>query len=350
MPPSHPERERGWCTDSERQVVTNLAGPSDTCPRNTRRRQKSSRRSTLRGRCIGFGGGFTVAVHVLPVRNKIEDDRVRGADVGCIADVKATALDLDRLALWEQAQRGLAYGIVGLLRALVNPRRVLVHLVLILEVVLSNEVVEVDELHRHILRGRARPSELPLGSLDVAGEVESALEAEHRAGRVPVHAIHHGVAPVHERHLLAVGDEDGVGLLDENLAAVPLELAAELGRLLVLEHGPRLGLRGQLRGVRSGKHKGHGIGLGDGGVAWRRGVDDLAVLRPDLVPLHEVCVLRCALQQDEGAQALHRQAPPEDAAHRGHARVRPPVHAAHVDEPVELALAQQALLEVDARE
>mmetsp|Transcript_5258 Transcript_5258/g.17730 ORF Transcript_5258/g.17730 Transcript_5258/m.17730 type:complete len:742 (+) Transcript_5258:480-2705(+) len=222
--------------------------------------------------------------------------------------------------------------------------------VLLLKRVFCDQVINVDQAHGHVGRVGGHPRELVLGLLDVPAQVESRAHARGGAVLGAVNALDHRVAPVHEGHLLAVLQECRVLRLEYDGLGVPLELGPEVEVLLVARERPRLRLRGHLALALATQVHGHRPGGGDGGVAHAGGVDHLAVLRPELLPLHQVVRLRRALQQDEGAEAFHGEAPAEDPLDGGHARVVPPLDAARVHKPRELALGQEAALEVDARE
>ena len=202
----------------------------------------------------------------------------------------------------------------------------------------GDEVVELDDRARDGLLG-GEPSQL-LRVLHGAAEVG----VSDRLLLLPVDLVEDDVAEVHQRHLLALLERLGVLPLDVYLRGDGDGLLAERRVALVLE----------LLLARGARDVGDGedvcVLLVDGGVARDFGVDDLLVDRPDLVHLHQVDRLRRALRGAELAHRLDGHAAAHHAAQRREARVVPAVDDLVVDEPLQLALREQHVREVQARE
>mmetsp|Transcript_30438 Transcript_30438/g.81871 ORF Transcript_30438/g.81871 Transcript_30438/m.81871 type:complete len:453 (-) Transcript_30438:1291-2649(-) len=291
--------------------------------------------------------GLPVAKHVLAVGHEEHDNGVLRANVRRVTDVETSPLHLDGLPFLNEAEAGLTDGLVCFARVCIDAGRTIDKLVILLEGIFGDEVVNVHEVHVHVVCALRRPGEFLLGLLDISLEVQAALDRRHVARIVLDDFVHDGVTPVHQCHLLALGHEERVLLLENGGGRVPLDLVAQLRVLLVGEDGSSLR---SARDTFARELERHSLSACDGGVAHRLWVDDLTVLRPDLVPLHEVVVLRGALHEDEGAEALHVQPAPEDPLDSGHARIIPAVHTALCDEPAQLALGEKALLEIEPRE
>ncbi|GIX63884.1 uncharacterized protein BcabD6B2_33190 [Babesia caballi] len=178
--------------------------------------------------------------------------------------------------------------------------------------------------------------QLLLGLLEVALRVEPRLK--RRRG-------HDGVSPAHERDLLAVGDFVGVHTVQKHRPREPY-VALPHRRVLGVEVAPR---RRQGHRVEVAQPELHRVHPHRGEPRHDR-VNDLLVLRPELVPLHEVYRLGGTLLQDKLQQRLQRQPLPHDSPHRRHPGVVPPRDDAVVHKPLQLALGQHGLDEVEPAE
>ena len=78
-------------------------------------------------------------------------------------------------------------------------------------------------------------------------------------------------------------------------------------------------------------------------------IDDFLVERPNLVPFHHDDGSRSSLSHDELLQPLYRHTSTQDAAHRRHPRIVPAVDQAFLNEPRQLALGQNGVLQVQSR-
>ena len=293
---------------------------------------------------LGLVGGGLRRVHLGLAAVRDEEEHRRGVRslVRPVADVVALALELHNLALLDVADVR-----VGHCRLLDPGLRRVVDVGLELGGVVAGLVVEVlahQMVQRHELHGDevldvSEPSQL-LGLLLVALQVQLAGEAGLAA------AAEDDVAPGHERHLLTLRVEGaGVGRLDQQVAREACDLVAERRVLLVLRHALELDL---LRAI--GDVQLHHSRRAERGVARHLRVDHLLVDRPDLVPGLVRDVLRRTLRQDVLLQSLDGQATAGDALDGRDTRVIPAVDVALVNEPLDLALGEHALLEVEAGE
>eukprot|EP00964_Phaeocystis_antarctica_P067193 scaffold40659_cov71-Phaeocystis_antarctica.AAC.6 len=300
------------------------ARPEADGVRGATRRRAAPRRARLG---IGRGGAHLDAHHLLAVGHEDELDRLGGAQVRPVADVVAAPLELHDLAALQQAQRRLAARRVLVARL---RREQLLDVVVLLDLVLVEQEVELDERAVDEVGRVGEPRELARLGLDVALQVQRALEPRHAPrGRVHVHALDQRVAPAHERHLLALGRRRGVVGLQQHPRREGLDLLAE-ARVLGVQR--QLGHEGRGRARQLERHEAVGE---QRRVPVGGRVDDVLVEVPQLVPLHE---------------AGHRHAALQDAAHRREARVVPAVGLALVDDPLQLALGEERAHEVDARE
>mmetsp|Transcript_20495 Transcript_20495/g.66555 ORF Transcript_20495/g.66555 Transcript_20495/m.66555 type:complete len:550 (-) Transcript_20495:685-2334(-) len=247
------------------------------------------------------------------------------------------ALELDDFADLERAHVGVAERLEG-------PRRFgvdeVLHLVLVLELLFGEEVVEPDERERDEVRRLGEPRELPLGALDAPFEVEIALELTALAVRL----ADKGVAPVHQRHLLAILDHGGVRGVEEQRRLARGGFRAGGRVLFVLRDGDHLRLRGPV-GERELRHplRQHRH------VARAHRVNLLFVHGPKLVPLHQVGVAAGALREDEVAENFDAEAAALDALHGWEARIVPALHQVLVYEPLQLALREGGGHKVEPR-
>ena len=84
-----------------------------------------------------------------------------------------------------------------------------------------------------------------------------------------------------------------------------------------------------------------------GPVSRSNGIDDLLVHGPQGIPLQRDDVLRWALRDHELPECLDSQTTATDAAHGRKARIIPAADVTFVDEPMELALREKGVDEVE---
>ena len=258
--------------------------------------------------------------------------------------VVTASLELDNVILLERGRRLVA---PRLLHGLGDGVEEVLHVVLLLEHILGDEVVKVPELggDEGLALGR-EPGDLLLGRLDVAGQVEVDLErGDDLGGGVDV--ADEAVAPAHDGDLLAVLEGLGVGLVHDELVGESDLLGADL---LVLGVLGLLLLNGLGGGIGALDDDLDGVLLGDGGVTGSNGVDLLLVGSPEVGPVHRDDVARGALLEDEVAEGGDGHTAPADTTDGGHARIVPAPDLAGIDELGELALGEEGADEVHAGE
>mmetsp|Transcript_8710 Transcript_8710/g.19037 ORF Transcript_8710/g.19037 Transcript_8710/m.19037 type:complete len:204 (+) Transcript_8710:285-896(+) len=147
------------------------------------------------------------AHHVLAVGHEEEHERLRGAHERPIANVVAAPLHLYDLPALQLAKCRLStrgvheHGVDG---------EDVFEVIFLFHLVLREKKVVVDELDIDKLRRVSKPSQLLLCGLDGTFEMQISLDGAHAAVGVLVDTPHNGVAPAHERHLLALAQRRGV--------------------------------------------------------------------------------------------------------------------------------------------
>mmetsp|Transcript_38326 Transcript_38326/g.97070 ORF Transcript_38326/g.97070 Transcript_38326/m.97070 type:complete len:244 (+) Transcript_38326:390-1121(+) len=206
-----------------------------------------------------------------------QHDGLAGLEQRRVHNVVALALQLDDVALLQRPHVGVAQRSGLELRLGVDQ---VLEVVLLLGLGLGDEVAKVLQLQVHQVGDVRQPGELQLGLLEVARRVELALQAAHGAVARLVDFPDEAVAPVHERHLLALLHRLRVHLLQPQGGRLGGGLVARCRVLLVARHDDHLRLARPI-----GEPERHAGCRGNGGVARAHGVDDALVDGPDLVPL-----------------------------------------------------------------
>lgn len=212
-----------------------------------------------------------------------------------------------------------------------------------LELVLGDEVVEVDKLNGNELLVLGQPCDLFRSLLDIALQMQLELEACDGLEAVLGERVDgvgdladNGIAPVHERDFLVLGERLSISLLHDDVLAEDNLLGAKVvfGVLgLILSEGA-LACANNCDGDL-------GVFV-DGDVARGGGLDVLLVGCPEGVPVKVDNVLGGTLLQNELLESGNDSSAAANTTDSGHARVIPAPDVASIDNLGQLALGEHS--------
>lgn len=168
------------------------------------------------------------------IRDEDESERlVRGKlEERLIDDEVASPLELESVSLLHEPQVGVPEGIGDLGDDRVDE---LLEVLVLIELLLGDEVVKLHQLDRHKVLHVRQPRQLLLSLLVVALQMQVGIHAGHSAVR-QMDLADDGIAPIHQRHLLALLHHLGVLLLYENGLGVGDDLLSQCRVFLVLSY------------------------------------------------------------------------------------------------------------------